>query len=129
MTVTDELRHLLTERGVEWTDETVDSMSFQGYFRYTYWGDGGGCCFCEPIGAKPGTLGAMCDFSAIGVTPEQAVTATLGAGTCRLPETCIDHGSIQYNGTTSWRLCSACGAEVLADPANFCPSCGRKVDG
>lgn len=59
---------------------------------------------------------------------ESAITATLGAGTCRLPETRIDHGSIQYNGTTSWRLCSACGAEVLADPANFCPNCGRRVE-
>ena len=57
----------------------------------------------------------------------RAVEATLGRGTCRLPKTRIDHGSIEYNGTTEWRRCSACGGEVLAYPPRYCPSCGAKV--
>lgn len=128
MSATDELRKLLDERGVEWKSEDCLGIDGKVVYRYTCWGDGGSCYYCEPFGAEPGTLAATCDFSAIGVTPEQAIAATLGAGTCRLPETRIDHGSIEYNGTTSWRLCSACGAEVLADPANYCPNCGRKVE-
>ena len=88
-----------------------------------------------------------------GLTPAQAVEATLGRGECRechaternyrhckysvdrgwcddgckLPKTRIDHGSIEYNGVTEWRRCSVCGEEVLAYPANYCPNCGRKV--
>lgn len=57
----------------------------------------------------------------------QAIDATLGPRTCKLPETRIDHGQIEYNGVTEWRKCSACGAEILAYPAHFCPNCGRKV--
>ena len=47
--------------------------------------------------------------------------------TCALPETRIDHGSIEYNGVTSWRKCSSCGDEVLAYPPRYCPHCGAKV--
>ena len=62
-------------------------------------------------------------------TETEAIAAwnTRAERTCSLPETRIDHGSIEYNGTTSWRLCSECGEEVLAYPATFCPNCGAKV--
>lgn len=78
----------------------------------------GECCSCYAITAAYGTEAEAA-----------AAWNTRHVETCRLPETYIDHGSIEYNGTTSWRLCSACGAEVLADPANYCPNCGRKVEG
>ena len=68
------------------------------------------------------------DVEMFSITPAQAVEATLGRGTCNLPETRIDHGSIEYNGTTEWRRCSECGEEVMAYPARFCPNCGREVE-
>lgn len=54
-------------------------------------------------------------------TPDQAITATLGAGTCRntnLPG---------YN----YFICSECGAKVYLgeDTFSYCPKCGRKVEG
>lgn len=109
MTATDRLRALLDERGMEY--ETDDHMGFSE----TRWG-----CACA-FQLAPGAGLVM------AVSPEQAVEATLGREDCKLPETRIDHGSIEYNGVTEWRRCSACGAEVLAYPAHYCPSCGRKV--
>lgn len=106
MSTTDELRTMLDERGVEWTDETVDSLLFKGYFRYTYWGDDGGCCFCEPVGATPGTLAAKCDFSAIDVTPAQAITATMNAGESRWFEL---FGTPERAARTLLDVCDNCG--------------------
>ena len=117
---TERLRELLNERGVKY--ETEDRPTI----RYTEWGD---WVFAEPLDAKPHTLGAQCELMRIPATPEQAVAATLGSGTCTLPETRVDHGSIEYNGVTEWRKCSACGEEVLSYPAHYCPNCGRKVVG
>ena len=30
-------------------------------------------------------------------------------------------------GVARWLKCTACGGEVLAYPANYCPACGAKV--
>lgn len=72
MTATDELRRLLDELGVEHEGE-----DFKRY-AYTYWGD---WVFMEPLDAKPHTLGAQCELMLAPATPEQAIAATLGAGT------------------------------------------------
>ncbi|MBQ1449892.1 MAG: hypothetical protein IIZ12_03030 [Eggerthellaceae bacterium] len=66
---TTELRANLTERGVEY--EADDHKNYA----YTYWGD---WAYCEPLDAKPGTLGAQCELMLIPATPEQAIAATLG---------------------------------------------------
>lgn len=80
-----------------------------------------GCSICD---ARVGNT-----IYAIGKTRDEAIAAwnTRAERTCKLPETRIDHGSIEYNGTTEWRRCSGCGAEVLAYPARYCPKCGAKV--
>lgn len=67
---TTELRTKLTERGVEY--EADDHKTYA----YTYWGD---WAYCEPLDAKPGTLGAQCELMLIPATPEQAIAATLGS--------------------------------------------------
>lgn len=55
-------------------------------------------------------------------TPEQAIAATLGAGTCHI----TDNGPWGYP-----YVCSECGAsfdpDVNGGDFNFCPNCGRKV--
>lgn len=115
-TATDRLRELLDERGVEW--------KAHGYENHTWWSNN------ENVGwhaeNRPCVRGLYVKVEAV-LTPEQAIAATLGSGMCTLPETRVDHGSIEYNGVTEWRKCSACGEEILAYPAHFCPNCGRKV--
>lgn len=63
MSATDELRKLLDECGVEWESEDCPGIDGKVVYRYTCWGDGGSCYYCEPIGAEPGTLGATCDVT------------------------------------------------------------------
>lgn len=111
---TDELRRMLDERGVEWWEGWDKDL--------TCYDGANGVRYIADV-----TLGEMFFRSMLPVTPAQAVEATLGRGTCKLPETRVDHGSIEYNGVTEWRRCSVCGEEVLACPANFCPNCGREV--
>ncbi len=124
MSAIDELRRLLDERGVKWIEGKAPDT--------TAWSDG------SHVARADGYEGQL--LVEMVMTPEQAIAATLGndgvertkngvdeRGKCKLPETSIDHGSIEYNGITEWRRCSACGAEVLAYPAHFCPRCGAEV--
>ena len=148
MSATDKLRAMLNECGVEWESEDCPSIDGKVVYRYTNWGDGYGVSFCEPIGAKPGTLSATCDFSAIGFTPEQAVAASLGhslnnpstsetlseRGTCHIIKRWSDSDFIN-----DWKyLCSECGCPIpvyerdeetgdVIRAANFCSNCGAKV--
>ena len=124
MTATDELRRLLDERGVE--------------CRQTEWIDG---ITVKWHGSDGIEYGARNDVSfdgptgrlvLYGISPEHAVEATLGRGTCRdLAET------PEYRDKTEFR-CSECGYEYSAvggfgcdcgDEPDFryCPNCGRKV--
>lgn len=109
---TERLRALLTERGVEW--------------------HGRDCIFWDDSDAvrsiwKDDAL----DVTLYGVTPEQAVAATLGPGTCH---PIISDNLTESEGTgDAWADCSECGhlLFVLTDPSsqppNYCPGCGRKV--
>lgn len=128
-TATERLRELLDAQGVEWSSEEVKSWDGKVSYCYTYWGDGEGFCFCEPMGAQKGTLGALCDFSAIGFTPEQAVAATLGNKPTE--RTCTNVHEPPKD-TTFWPAphfkCSECGAtHVSMEYVFFCPNCGAKV--
>lgn len=118
MTATDELRRMLDERGVEWMpsvwsakDETFYKVGEVGFL------------------ATELSSGRM-KVSVEGYpTPEQAIEATLGRGTCEVEESW--HGEsemVEY-------YCAACDeymvVEVVkpdgAQPPNYCPNCGRKV--
>lgn len=106
---------MLDERGVEWRDSSDENVI------HTTWSDMN-CWFNEfPDG-----------WTAWGMakrgTPEQAIAATLGAGTCRM-ERIEDEKRILHG----WMECSECGpayppaAEGIQDAVKFCPFCGRKV--
>ncbi len=116
-TATDELRRLLDERGVEWDygiggAYTTEFSANGVMLNFRDWGDG---VICSTI-----------------LTPEQAIAATLGTGTCHdIAET------PRYTDKTRFE-CSACGYEYSAvggfgcdygDSPDFdyCPNCGRKV--
>ena len=122
MTATDELRRLLDERGVEWrkaphySSESQDNETiFEGNGIEWYTND-----------HMNGRLGLR--TLRYEVTPEQAVEATLGRGTCRMTRV-EDEERILYG----WMECSECGpvyppaAERIQDAVKFCPFCGRKV--
>ena len=109
MTATDELRRLLSEAGVEYKVPA----SYDGSTKYDtivddYW-------FHEYDGR----------ITVHGLTPEQAIEATLGRGTCRKVRV---HEVIEDE-----MHCSECGrflgfaGDIGAPPYNYCPNCGAKV--
>ena len=105
--VTERLRDLLDERGVEygWSKEQPDQ---------TWWKDQDGHIYFAKGISNP----MLFNF-----TPEQAVEATLGRGKCR----------IRLEPMSGYH-CTACGELVTMYDANdmlrrvsFCPCCGREV--
>ena len=119
MTATDELRRMLDERGVEWE---TDRSGFR-----VMWG--------KPLDEFHDTMQFKAVNNALpngglnvhicGFTPEQAIAATLGSGTCELVNAAEDLG----DGTSSC-MCFECGYTALDDwwdEFNYCPNCGRKV--
>ena len=110
MSATDELRRLLDERGVEW-HHTSGSLGIP----YTWWHSP----TMGEVDATEGADGKLYMVLNLDLTPEQAVEATLGRGTCRMTE--------QDDGFGWWE-CSECGGILPApDIINYCPNCGRKV--
>ena len=120
MTATDELRRMLDERGVKWCPSAWDRST------ETYWktADGNGCL------ATQGETKLRLSFADY-LTPEQAIEATLGRGTCH---PVANDNLTESEGTgDAWADCSECGHPlcVLTDPSsqmpNYCPNCGAKV--
>lgn len=106
---TEELRRLLDERGVEWTD-------FRDQRCVTAW--------LEPAGAvRADEYDAGLLLVERVMTPEQAVAATLGPGTCRMQR--FESGT---NMTRYGWSCSECGMRAIGFGApSYCPTCGRRV--
>ena len=117
MTATEVLRRLLDERGVEWDadDEVMDDGSLS---QVTYW-------YCNGIEWSADGRDEYLAFDAVQLlTPEQAIAATLGAGTCH---NVYEKGHFKCSKCghyTQTRMVYRDGAP--ADP-RFCPWCGRKV--
>ena len=114
MRATDELRRLLDERGVAHSD----------HYLSTTWRDGHGILHLAGEPMADGVL--VVDM----LTPEQAVAATLGGGTCEF---------VSSKGSEYPPVCSACGYELgiydcewfeggtYGYSGNYCPNCGAKV--
>ena len=117
MTATDELRRLLDERGVEW-------MWVEGFDGIRWQGNDGRIHGAKDSISFDGPTGKL---DVYGLTPEQAIAATLRTGTCKaIPTGCAT------------AICSECGAEYMGsimtnEPPDYvkalvrCPNCGRKV--
>ena len=115
---TEKLRRLLDERGVEWA-EYGDG--------YTLLRHGGREYTVQPN---------ICNRLIVtNLTPEQAIAATLGAGTCTADETetwecvCDQIGRYGKRVTVHVMECSECGHtyEHVNGDYEFCPHCGRRV--
>ena len=110
MTATEELRRMLDERGVKWCPSAWDRST------ETYWktANGNGCL------ATQGETKLRLSFADY-LTPEQAIEATLGRGTCRLER--------EPDSDRLW-WCSNCRSyheHVSEFPWEYCPRCGAKV--
>lgn len=110
MTTTEILRRLLDERGVEYMKvdfldgEHITSFDVNGReYGYHEFPDGG-------------TL-----LRVWHPTPEQAIVATLGTGTCH------DVWDTELTGRLRFQ-CSECGGVSLEITPNYCPVCGRRVE-
>ena len=123
MTATDELRRLLDERGVEWMAPNSclrDEM--------TSWAAGGFYYDAFEVPEPDGTF-LLTAAHQDDLTPEQAVEATLGRGTCRVVRS-IRHDYEGGYGGTEYEHELSCGHKTWwADdaPPEWCPYCGRKV--
>ena len=122
MTATDELRRLLDERGVEWWQSANTLGCVFTRWHSPLFGD-------EVVAMENGKEGLVL-FDHF-MTPEQAIDATLGRGTCHAV---ISDNLAESEGTgDAWADCSECGhlLFVLTDPnsqpPNYCPNCGRRV--
>ena len=116
MTATDELRRLLDERGVEYG---IDDESAVVTTLWTTQNGGWAydCHYSEFPREKPGTVGAIPELMIFGYSPEQAVTATLGRGTCH----------DQAAPSAKRFCCSMCCTTDARKKPLFCHGCGRKV--
>lgn len=120
MSAVERLRALLDKCGVE----------YEGGERSVRWRDRNGVMM-QAFPLANGELG----MGVWSCTPEQAIAATLGAGTCR------DLGGTGANGEQVFN-CSECGCVLslydsdgtntlctrfIYDYPRYCPECGRKV--
>ena len=114
MTATDELRRMLDERGVEWKAPA----SYDGSTKYDTIVDG--YWFHEYDGK----------ITVHGLTPEQAIDATLGRSECRFRtvERFIDAKRSRADMCECARCGYRCARGFIQDERfKFCPNCGRKV--
>ena len=120
MTATDELRRLLDERGVEYykhEDGEPLRELHEGRDDATSWRVGGANVCAVPFDDY--TFDLWIDHA----TPEQAVAATLGPGTCHAIE--VPMG--MHDDATA-TVCSACRVAIdELSEMNYCPNCGRAV--
>ncbi len=119
MTATEELRRMLDERGVEHYDGT----------ERTLWG-------YEQTGENTGIYrfavseisGGFLQFDMFRITPEQAVEATLGRGTCSIRggecDQCGAH--IHRDAVLFWVPAGGGMRTVESRDVSYCPNCGRK---
>lgn len=108
MTATERLRQLLDERGVEWEERVWGGK----HSVTTFW-----CARGVRWHYRENRFDEL-RLHADGLTPEQAVEATLGRGTCKVVSKPCD----------MWE-CSECGkAWWHGGTPNYCPNCGRRVE-
>lgn len=123
MTATDELRRRLDERGIEWWSKP--RLVVGGVEKGTEFDAADGSWVCA-IEALDGTICVS------HLTPEQAVTVTLGAGTCKDEGDpgdfcCSECGMRMFTDTNDTYMMIASDERTIIKHPNFCPNCGRKV--
>ena len=121
MTATDELRRMLDERGVEWSNVRNDGSESNFFTEWQFDGIDGRATATEWSAGNNLSM-AIYRWS---LTPEQAIAATLGRGTCHMEYR--DELSGQELYPTEAYECSACGGITADGKPDYCPYCGREV--
>lgn len=126
MTSTDELRAKLDELGIEHRSRSY------GYKDHVWWEGGDGVGWHAEN--RQSIDGSYVKVDAV-LTPEQAVAATVGAGTCKGE---IDTDYFECKLTTF--KCHSCGWSGIVDDGyagysfgdtdmpRYCPNCGRRIE-
>ena len=132
---TERLRALLDERGVEWQEHRHVMPGSMAIQRETLWGQPTDAVSGKPIPHvyhyRATEMGdGRLFLEAQLVSPEQAVAATLGPGTCEVVSSTLHEYEGGYAGS-EWEHELSCGDTVWwgsGDAPEWCPWCGRKVD-
>ena len=118
MDVTEELCRLLDEQGLEWREHEAPAAECIAFFDGNGWHD----CW-ESVDGEVNVTFSM--------TPEQAIAATLGRGTCKpmtydngYPMDRVEPGEY-YEFWEPACACSECGE--LIPMRRYCPNCGRRI--
>jgi len=120
---TERLRALLDERGVEWWQ----SVNMLGCV-FTRWYSP---LFSDEMVAMENGDGELELFSHL-MTPEQAIAATLGSGTCHdegdpSDFCCSECGMRMFTETNDTYTMIAADERTIIKSPNYCPNCGREV--
>lgn len=131
MSATERLRALLDEWGVEW-DATTGALGTV----WTHWDAFNG----HRVHAMDNGDGTVEIFGEWDLTPEQAVEATLGRGTCeamKVPLEWDESWNDMFEGAGHVEIfrwvCSHCGRVLdggseYVERDTFCPKCGRQIE-
>ena len=116
---TERLRALLDERGVEWWAEDGHTLWYGESINHA------ASAFSSFMFGENERvhLNAM-------VTPEQAVAAMLGPGTCRfeqIPEALFDDIECSECGVALWGFQMDIAGEGCPTKPRYCPNCGSRV--
>ena len=135
MSPLDRLQELLDERGVKYERRSFDSHNHGSIEYVTWWGVGG----LEFNAIRSISDPDMLYIDNTVISPEDAVNATVGRGTCHIERYDADpHGVFvgspivddDGNETTIAAIygyrCSECGGKFDPD-WSYCPNCGRRV--
>ena len=118
---TEELRRLLDERGVEWRAYTDLTRGAMELFHSTYFETPNGC-----MARVTSTSDSDLVLATFRTTPEQAIAATLGSGTCSM-----EYGDAVTEDTKrvlDVYFCSECGSPTYNDcMPYYCIYCGKAV--
>jgi rRNA maturation endonuclease Nob1 len=109
---TTELRAKLTERGVKYDVKAL---------RETEWAVNGVIWHANEYDGK---LNVYVRNNDMLLTPDQAIAATLGSGTCEVVS------SYYYDDYDQYEFEFSCGHSITTyekDPFNFCPICGARI--
>lgn len=115
-TATERLRALLDERGVEWEAPKSAMSDMRTIYSVDDW---------DVQVDESGNGWFDIDMTRYAATPEQAVAATLGPGTCHID-------LVDYNEREDRFQCRSCDWSIRLKRGtwprfNYCPGCGRKV--
>lgn len=114
MSATDELRRLLDERGMKYSDFTSAIKNGKAIFKTRWKHEGGYAELSEWDSTGSNNLFIQ------NVDPEQVIAATLGGGECENANDVMKSGEIGFK-------CSECGSWDDDPHPRFCHNCGKAV--